>query len=107
MQLASLVADSESEGEEGEIFIPTVEGAKTFFSKKKEAVAGEGGEGSEVTSGGQQVMRDRKMLELARKQRERRCMKSRAQRAAAGRELTSSTFSSVAAVFLARRGAAY
>ena len=74
LQLASLVADSESEGEEGEIFIPTVEGAKTFFSKKKEAVAGEGGEGSEVTSGGQQVMRDRKMLELARKQRERRCM---------------------------------
>ena len=45
-----------------------------FFSKKEE-----GGEEEEVKrsggseAGGQQVMRDRKMLDLARKQRERYC----------------------------------
>ena len=69
------MSDSESEGEEPDIFIPSIEGSKTFFSKKVEGEAEEETKGSEGggEAGGQQVMRDRKMLDLARKQRERYC----------------------------------
>ena len=72
------MSDSESEGEEPYIFIPTIEGSKTVFSKKEEGGEEKEGEGERRPSqsggaAGQQVMRDRKMLELARKQRERFC----------------------------------
>ena len=68
------MSDSESEGEVDPVFIPTVRGARTFFSK-------DGGEKASVGDDEEddkeretvQVMRDRKMLELARRQREERC----------------------------------
>jgi hypothetical protein len=71
------MSDSESEGEVEPVFIPSIKGSRAFFSK--DGGEKEGGGEREEEEGGEearetvQVMRDRKMLELARKQREERC----------------------------------
>ena len=88
------MSDSESDGEVEPVFIPSMSDCKDFFSSKARGGSegegegeGEGDEGHSDSSGRErgegggdagasdtiQVMRDRKMLELERKQRERRC----------------------------------
>lgn len=70
------MSDSESEGEVDPVFIPSIKGSRAFFSKdsgEKEETSEVEGEQEEETRETVQVMRDRKMLELARKQREERC----------------------------------